>query len=222
EKSMLHNHEAIDALLQKALDQMKSQGAIIVEVDFMSKYQALGNKEFSIMKYEFKDGLNRYLASSNSKMKSLEDVIKFDKENEATAMPYFKQEIMDSSQITGDIKSKGYAEAMTGLPAIRKFLDDVLTKNHLDALCGPSTGPSWTIDLIAGDHWTGYGAYGPAAMAGYPSITVPMGLVMELPVGISFLGRPYDEPGLISIAYAYEQASKNWAAPKYLPSFPSK
>jgi amidase len=222
EKSLLHNHEGVDALLQKAIDQMKSQGAIIVEVEFMSKYQEMGNKEFDIMKYEFKDGLNRYLASSNSKMKSLEDVIEFNKQNEATAMPYFRQEIMDSSQVLGDLNSKGYKEAMTELPAIRKFLDEMMAKNKLDAFCGPASGPSWCTDLINGNHWTGYGAYGPAAMAGYPSITIPMGLVSELPVGLSFFGRAYDEPVLIAIAYAYEQASKNRVAPKYLPSFAPK
>ncbi|MBK9981766.1 MAG: amidase [Saprospiraceae bacterium] len=222
EKTLLHNHEAVDALLQKALDQMKSQGATIVEVEFMSKYQELGNKEFDIMKYEFKDGLNRYLASSNSKMKSLADVMKFDSQNEMTAMPFFKQEIMDSSQVKGDLNSKGYIEAMTELPAIRKFLDDMMTTEKLDAFCGPATGPAWCIDLITGDHWTGYGAYGPSAMAGYPSITIPMGLVSELPVGLSFFGRAYDEPGLIAIAYAYEQASKNRVAPKYLKSLVGK
>ncbi len=218
EKTLLHNHESVDAILQKALDQMKSQGAVIVEVAFMGKYQELGNKEFDILKYEFKDGLNHYLASSNSKMKSLADVMKFDEQNEMTAMPYFKQEIMDSAQVKGDLNSKGYIEAMTELPAIRKFLDDMMAKNKLDAFCGPATGPAWSIDLINGDHWTGYGAYGPAAMAGYPSITIPMGLVSDLPVGLSFFGRAYDEPGLIAIAYAYEQASKNRVAPKYLKS----
>ncbi len=222
DKTLLHNHEGVDALFQKALDQMKSQGAVIVEIDFMSKYQELGNKEFDIMKYEFKDGLNRYLGSSNSKMKSLEDVIKFNNQNEATAMPYFKQEIMDSSQVMGDLNSKGYKEAMTELPAIRKYLDDTMSKNKLDAFCGPASGPSWCTDLINGNHWTGYGAYGPAAMAGYPSITIPMGLVSELPIGLSFFGLAYDEPELIAIAYAYEQASKNRVTPKYIQSIVGK
>lgn len=222
EKSLLHNHEGVDALTHKAIEQMKSQGAIIVEVEFMKKTQEWGDKEFDIMKYEFKDGLNHYLATANSKMKSIDDVIKFNKENSATAMPYFVQEIMDSSVVKEDLSSKGYAEAMKELPAVRKILDDVMSTNKLDALCGPATGPAWCIDLIAGDHWTGYGAYGPAAMGGYPSITVPMGLVSELPVGISFLGRPYDESGLLAIAYAYEQVSKNRVAPKFLTSFPAK
>ncbi len=222
EKSLLHHHEGVDALLQKALDQMKSQGATIVEVSFMSKYDSLGNDEFDMMKYEFKDGLNHYLATSNSKMKSLADVVKFDKQNESTVMPWFKQEIMDSSLVKGGLDSDGYKKDMKNLAGMRKYMDDLMTADKLDALCGPATGASWCIDWTNGNHWTGYGAYGPAAMAGYPSITVPMGILNELPIGISFLGRAYDEPGLIAIGYAYEQASKNRVSPKFLPSFTGK
>ena len=174
------------------------------------------------MKYEFKDGLNKYLTTSNSKMKSLEDVIRFNKENEATVMPFFKQEIMDSSVVKGDLNSAAYTTAFAKLQTTRVFIDSLMLANKLDALCGPATGPSWCNDPINGDHWTGYGAYGPAATTGYPSITVPMGMVNEIPVGISFFSRAYDEPGLLAIAYAYEQASKNRVAPKFLPTFPSK
>ncbi len=200
EKSLLHKHEAIDALLLKALDQMKAQGATIVEVDFMSHYDNLGLEEFELMKYEFKDGLNKYLATSNSKMKSLEDVIRFNKENASTVMPYFRQEILDSSVIKGDLNSKAYKAIVIKLQTTRVFIDSLMLANKFDALCGPATGPSWCIDLINGDHWTGYGAFGPAATAGYPSITVPMGMVNEIPVGISFFSRAYDEPGLLAIA----------------------
>ena len=219
EKTFLHRHEGVDALLQKALDQMKSQGATIVEVEFMSKYDDLGDEEYQVLKYEFKDGLNQYLASSNSKMKSLEDVIRFNTENEAATMPFFRQEIMDSSHVKGGLDSKEYLDAFAGLQTTRKFIDDLMSEHNLDALCGPATGPAWCIDVINGDHWTGYGTYGPAATTGYPSITVPMGLVHELPVGISFIGRAFDEPGLLAIAYAYEQVSKNRVSPKFLNSF---
>ena len=222
EKSLLHKHEAIDALLQKALEQMKAQGAIIVEVDFMSHYDNLGLEEFELMKYEFKDGLNRYLATSNNKMKSLEDVIRFNKENESTVMPYFKQEILDSSVVKGDLNSAGYKRALAKMQTTRVFIDSLMLANTLDALCGPATGPSWCNDPINGDHWTGYGTYGPAATTGYPSITVPMGMVNEIPVGISFFSRAYDEPDLLAIAYAYEQASKNRVEPKFLATFPSR
>lgn len=222
EKSFLQKHEALDALLQTALDQMKAQGAIIVEVDFMSHYDNLGQEEFELMKYEFKDGLNKYLATSNSKMKSLEDVITFNKENASTAMPYFRQEILDSSVIKGDLNSQAYKTLVSKLQTTKAFIDSVMVAHRLDALCGPATGPSWCIDVTNGDHWTGYGAYGPAATTGYPSITVPMGMVNEIPVGISFFSRAYDEPGLLAIAYAYEQASKNRVSPRFLATFPSR
>ncbi len=219
EKTLLQQHEGIDSLLQKALHQMKSRGAIIVEVEFIEKYNDLGNHEFEIMKYEFKDGLNRYLGASTSNMRSLEDIIRFNKQNEALVMPYFKQEILDSSQVKGSLDSKEYKNALTKLHTIRKFIDDLLSENKLDALCGPATGPAWCIDLINGDHWTGYGAYGPAATTGYPSITVPMGFLNELPIGISFFGRPFDEQGLLAIAYAYEQVSQNRMSPKFIDTF---
>jgi amidase len=95
----------------------------------------------------------------------------------------------------------------------------MLEENKLDALCGPATGASWCIDVINGDHWTGYGAYSPAAVAGYPSITVPMGQINQLPIGISFLGKAYDEPGLLAIAFAYEQASNNRRPPQFKNTF---
>jgi len=175
-----------------------------------------------VLKYEFKDGLNQYLASSNSKMKSMEDVMRFNKENEAKAMPYFKQEIMDSSQVLAGLENPKYKDALTKLHTIRKFIDDLMTENKLDALCGPATGAAWCIDLINGDYWTGYGAYGPAATTGYPSITLPLGMLSELPIGISFLGRAYDEPGILAIAYAYEQATKHRVSPKFISTFAGK
>lgn len=219
EKTFLKHHEAIDALLQEALNQLKNAGATIVEVEFVDEYNKRGAAEFEVLKYEFKDGLNRYLSNANSKMKSLQDVINFNKQNEARAMPYFKQETLDSCQILGGLDSKQYTEALRTSTGIRKFLDDLMEKNNLNALCGPATGASWCIDLINGDSFSGYGAYGPAAMAGYPSITVPMGRINELPIGLSFISTAYDEPGLIAIGYAYEQVSKKRFTPSFRPTF---
>ncbi len=215
DKTLLKHHEGIDALLKRTLDQMKNSGAEIVEVEFMNKYQELGGDEFKALEYEFKDGLNKYLAAGNAKVKSLQDVINFNKQNEARAMPYFKQEIMDSSQLKAGLDNKEYITTINKLHSLRKFIDELLEKNKLNALCGPATGASWCVDLVNGDFWTGYGAYGPAAVAGYPSVTVPMGNVNGIPIGISFISKAYDEPGLISIAYAYEQASKNRRVPKF-------
>lgn len=217
EKSFLNKHEGMDALFKEAIEVMKSKGATIVEVDFI-KFRSLGNNTGQVLEYEFKDGLNAYLSKANGKVKSLEELIKFNSDNATRAMPVFQQELLESSQKRGDLKSPGYLEAYAKVTGVRKMIDDLLNEQNLDALCGPATGPSWCIDPVNGDFWTGYGSYGPAALAGYPSLTVPMGFVSEIPVGLSFLGRAYDEGKLITIGYAYEQVSKKRRAPKFIKS----
>ncbi|TDE18356.1 amidase [Dyadobacter psychrotolerans] len=217
EKTFLKKHEGMDNLLQKALEQMKKLGAEIIEIEFIEMNDTDG-AESDVLQYEFKDGVNKYLAHANSKVKSLEEVIAFNKQNEAKVMPDFKQETLEESQAKGDLTDEEYLAALAKITNVRKLIDNELKKNNLDALCGPATGPSWCIDPVNGDSWTGYGAYGPAALAGYPSVTLPMGKIKELPVGISFFGKAYDEPGLISIAFAYEQASKNRTVPTFKPS----
>ncbi len=166
--------------------------------------------------YEFKDGLNKYLARSNASVKSLQEVIDYNLEHEDKVMPWFKQEILIDSQNKGGLDSVEYLKSLKKmLDMVRGHIDKLMSDNELDALCGPATGTSWCIDPVNGDFWTGYGTYGPAAVSGYPSITVPMGMVQNLPVGISFFGKAFDEPGLISIAYAYEQLSKNRIPPAF-------
>lgn len=214
EKSLLKRHEGIDRLLQKALEQMRAQGAEIVEVEFM-KTQNLPGAESHLLQYEFKDGINRYLSRSGGKIKSLEGLIAFNKANAAKTMPHFGQELFEICQGKGDLNSKEYKEALERINSVAGALTDIFDKNKLDALCGPATGPSWCIDPVNGDFWTGYGSYGPAAISGFPSITLPMGMLDGLPSGISFLGRAYAEPELIRIAYAYEQASKNRIKPEF-------
>jgi amidase len=219
EKTFLKHHESIDALLQEALQQIKNAGAAIVEVEFIDQYNKLGAAEFQVLKYEFKEGVDKYLSTANAKVKSLQDVINYNKQNEAKAMPYFKQETLDSSQKLGGLDSKEYITAVTKSTGIRKFLDDLMQKNNLNALCGPATGASWCVDFVNGDYSTGYGAYGPAAIAGYPSITVPMGTINQLPIGLSFISTAYDEPNLIAIGYAYEQLSKKRTKPAFKPTY---
>ncbi|WP_353718067.1 amidase [Dyadobacter sp. 676] len=214
EKTMLKMHEAIDPLLQKALEQLKAGGAEIVEIEYM-KIQKLPGAESAVLQYEFKDGINRYLASSNAKIKSLEALIAFNKANRAKVMPYFGQELFESSQAKGDLGAREYKEALAKINGVADAISDLLDKERLDALCGPSTGPAWCTDPVNGDFWTGYGSYGPAALSGFPSITLPMGTVSGLPVGISFLAKAYQEPELIRIAYAYEQMSRNRVEPGF-------
>ena len=216
EKSMLKRHEGIDKILKEALSQMEKCGATIVEVEFMHTTGEFGNAESDILHYEFKDGLNRYLATATTKMKSLKDIIDYNIQNEPKAMPYFKQEILVKSEALGGLESKEYKAALVKIETYRKFIDKLFDDQNLDALCGPATGTSWCNDLINGDFWTGYGAYTPAAVTGYPSITVPMGFVSELPVGLSFIGKAFGEPEIIAIGYAYEQVSKNRKQPQFL------
>ncbi len=216
EKTFLQRHEGIDKILRNALSQMEQAGATIVEVEFMAKTGEFAKAEFEMMEYEFKDGLNRYLAAAAGKMKSMKDIIQFNSRNEASVMPYFKQEIMEGSELKGDLNSKEYIAAVQELKQLKTFINQLFITNNLNALCGPATGTSWCNDVINGDFWTGYGAYTPAAITGYPSITVPMGFVNELPLGLSFSGLAFQEPVVIAIGYAYEQISKNRRPPKFL------
>jgi len=217
EKSLMKVHEGIDPLLAKALEQLKTAGAEIVEVEYM-KLQRLPGAESLVLQYEFKDGINRYLSASNAQIKSLDGLIAFNNANKAKVMPYFGQELFELSQAKGDLDSKEYKEALEKINSVAGALTDLLDKHKLDALCGPATGTAWCTDLVNGDFWTGYGSYGPAALSGFPSITLPMGMLSGLPVGISFIAKAYQEPELIRIAYAYEQASHNRVAPGYVRS----
>ncbi len=218
EKSFLKGHEGVTALLQDAMETMKKLGATLVEVELEAQLKETGDAEYAVLCYEFKDGVNQYLAQANAKVKSLAEVIDFNRKNEAKAMPWFKQEILETCQEKGGLDAQEYRDALEKVVnTSRNAIDGLLRDKQLDAIIGPANGPSWCIDLVNGDAFTGYGAYSPAAMAGYPSITVPMGMVHELPIGLAFTGTAYGEPGLIALAYAYEQASQKREAPKFLP-----
>ena len=219
EKSHLRGHEGIVAVFKEAIQELTNLGASIVEVDLIKSLEDMGNAEFQVLLYEFKDGLNSYLKSVNGKMKSLEDIIAFDKLNETNAMPYFKQETLINSQLKGDLNSKEYIDALTKTLSSRKIIADLMSKNNIDALCGVTNGLAGCIDLINGDYDTGFSLSQPAAISGFPHITVPMGFVQELPLGISFISTAYMESKLLGFAYAYEQGSKKRKAPKFIISF---
>jgi len=219
EKSFMKGHEGVDVLLQKALDTLRSKGATIVEVEVVDKINKLGGDEFKVLQYEFKDGVDKYLAGANAKVKSLKDVIAYNKAHEKEAMPYFKQETLESSAALEGLDNKDYREAQhKNLTTSRKIIDEVMAKNKLDAISGPTYGPSWCIDVVNGDSFSGYGLSTPAAIAGYPHITVPLGAVQGLPIGMSFFGGAYTEPKLIGISYAYEQATHKRVVPEFKKS----
>lgn len=218
EKTALNDNPAVVALLQDAIKILKSKGAEVVEIELNKELKTINNNEFNVLLYEFKDGLNQYLGNANSKMKTLTDVIAFNKQNEAKAMPFFKQETMELAQAKGDLNSKEYLDAVKQTSiGTRKVIDDILAKYKLDAIIGTTNGPAVCIDLVNGDYDNGFGFSGPAAMAGYPHITVPMGLAHGLPIGLSFFSTAYKEGEIIKLGYAYEQASKKRVAPLFKP-----
>jgi len=216
EKKFLQGHEGMVGMYNTAIETLKSKGAVIVEVELLKACSEASSGEFTLLQYEFKDGLDKYLAAANGSVKSLADVIAFNKKNEAKAMPWFKQETLESSQQKKGLDSKEYMEALKKTTRSRAIIDEMMNKNKLDAICGTSTGLPNCIDLINGDYDTGFYFCPPAAMAGYPHITVPMGKVHGLPAGLSFIAGAYKEGQLLTIAYAYEQASKKREAPKFL------
>ena len=218
EKSFLKGHEGVVWLFQDAMEVLKKLGATLVEVELIKDTSKLGDAELTVMKYEFKDGVNRYLAHSNAKVKSLADVIAFNNAHEAEAMPFFKQELLVSSNEKGGLDSKEYTEALSKTLGSRKLIDDLMKSQKLDAICGTSIGLPDCIDLVNGDYDTGFYFCPPAAMAGYPHITVPMGAVHDLPIGLSFISTAYDEGNLLKFAYAYEQESRKRTPPKFIPA----
>src|SRR3569833_4435308 len=166
------------ALFEEAIALLKSKGATIVEVEVNHNIKQAGKDEFTVLLYEFKDGVNAYLSNANCKMKTLADVIEFNKKNEAKAMPYFKQETLEEANKKGDLNTKEYLDAVKNTTTItRTVIDGLLKDNKLDAIVAPTNGPAVCIDLVNGDYDNGFGFSGPAAMAGYTHVTVPMGFI---------------------------------------------
>lgn len=210
----------INALLDEAIELMKKQGANIIEIEYVNKINELGKYENEILQQEFKDGVNKYLAGTSIAIKTLKDVIGFNKAHEDKAMPYFKQEQLENSEKKTGLASKEYLEALSkGRDTSRKILDAVIQQHKLDAIAGITMGPACSIDVLYGDRYSDDFLTQPAAMAGYPHISLPCGIIFRLPVGLSFFGTAYTEPQLLSIAYAYEQASKKRIPPMFIKSF---
>lgn len=219
EKQMLSgNNEKIVGLYKNAIDQLKRLGAEVVEVELLAKMADLGEAEFTVLKYEFKDGVNRYLASGNAPVKTLAGVIAYNKQNEEKAMPFFKQEILESCEEKGGLGSKEYLEALKKTLAFRKIIDEMLSNEKLDAIASITSGAAWYTDQVNGDYSTGFYFPPPAAMAGYPHITIPLGDIQDLPVGFSFISGAYKEGEILGMAYSFEQSQKGRGLPRFLQS----
>jgi len=216
EHDSLRINPEMDAIFHPVIELLKSKGVTIVEVKLYKELKEAISAQFTVLLYEFKDGLNKYLSGANAKMRSLSDVIAFNKQNADTAMPFFKQEILEQAESKGGLEDKEYTDAVAKTTGItRTAIDKILKMNKLDAIMAPTNGFACCIDLVNGDYDNGFSFSSPAAMAGYPHITVPMGYAHDLPIGLSFISGAYKEGDIIKLAYAFEQATKKRVAPKF-------
>jgi amidase len=211
----------VDQIVEACIEAMKRVGAEIVDPADVKAARSFGKSEIEVLLYEFKADLNAYLArlGPGAPVHSLKEIIAFNEQHEDRVMPYFGQERMLLAQEKGPLTDEAYLEALKENHRLARTegIDATLQEFKLDAIVAPSGGPACLIDWIRGDHHAG-GSSSPAAVAGYPNITVPAGYVYGLPVGISFFGGAYQEPTLIRVAYAFEQATRIRRAPQFLPS----
>jgi amidase len=210
-----------DDLLNAALAVLKARGATLVDIKTFDR-KGIGSNEFQVLLTEFKDGINRYLATTPPGVQSrtLADLIAFNKAHATEEMPLFGQEEFEQAEATKGLDDPAYKKARKASfeAAGPNGIDKLLKEYDVVALVGPTTAPAWKIDAVNGDQSAGGGAGGLAAVAGYPHLTVPMGLVKGLPVGLSFIGPKWSEQLLLSLGYAYEQARGPVSAPTFMPS----
>lgn len=210
-----------DQVFEDALLVLKELGAVIVDPANIPHIDDYGRDEGTVLHYEFKAGINAYLATlgPDAPMKTLGDLIRFNESNKERVMPWFGQEDFLKSEECGPLTDKKYLDALARCIRLsrREGMDKVMADHRLDVLVAPTGGPAWTTDLLNGDHFGGSSS-SPCAVAGYPHVTVPMGWVRELPVGLSFMAGPWTETKLLGCAFAFEQATKQRRAPKFLPT----
>jgi amidase len=213
--------DAVDRVMNEAIAAMKSAGAIVVDPANIVTKGKFDDSEFDVLLYEFKADLNAYLAGLGARApaRSVADLIAFNERNREREMPFFGQEIFVMAQKKGPLTTRAYRLALAKNHRLSRSegIDAVIARHRLDAIVAPTGGPAWPTDLLNGDHFTG-GSSTVAAVAGYPSITIPAGSVYGLPVGISFFASAYSEPTLITLAYALEQTLKARTVPRFLPT----
>ncbi len=208
---------AVNNLMEECITLLKNAGAILIDPVEFPKPEAWRDSETEVLLYEFKADLNSYLAGRGAAVKSLADCIVFNNAHKQQEMPFFGQELMLQAQDKGPLTDKVYKNALEKNRRLsrKEGIDALIKKHNLDAMVGPTAGPAWVTDWVNGDH-VDSGCASPAAVAGYPHVTVPAGSVFGLPVGISFFAEAWSEPKLIKIAYSFEQLRKARAKPRFL------
>ncbi|HEY0767191.1 MAG TPA: amidase [Steroidobacteraceae bacterium] len=213
-------HDEVDALFEQALRVLRERGAVLVDPADIPTADKLDADEMTVLLYEFKDGINRYLQTRQGPgPRTLAELIAFNEREVTREMPFFRQELFVDAEAKADLTDAKYLEVHARVKrlAAAEGIDAAVAKDQLDAMIAPTVGPAWTTDLLNGDHFLGGGVSTPPAVAGYPHITVPMGAVHGLPVGLSFIGTAWSEGRLIGYGYAFEQATHARQAPEFRP-----
>jgi len=212
-------HAGVDRVISEALNVLKQQGAVLVDPADIPTIGKFDDAEMNVLMYELKADLNAYFVrlGAGAPVHSLKELIEYNEKNAKSEMPYFGQELFLKAEAKGPLTSKEYIDTLKLCRRMsrKEGIDATMGKFKLDALVAPTDSPAWLTDLILGDHFIG-GSSTIAAVAGYPSITVPAGFVFGLPVGISFFGRAWSEPALLKFAYSFEQATRLRKPPKFL------
>ena len=212
-------NDAVDSLMEHALDAMKKQGATLVDPADVETLGKFDESELLVFMYELKADLNTYLANlgPDAPVHTLKEIIDFNDRNRQKEMPYFGQDLLIKAEAKGPLTEKAYLDALEKNHQFARIdgIDATMDKYHLDAIVAPTGGPAWITDLINGDHVAG-GSSNAAAVAGYPNLNVTAGFISGLPVGLSFFGRAWSEPTLIRLAFAFEQTVMARQAPRFL------
>jgi amidase len=212
-RSTFGYHEGVEALLRRAIAALRAAGASIVDDLELAPYDGFDDDSYDVLLYEFKHDLDAYLSGLPNALDSLtlEALIRFNEKHAAAEMAYFQQEIFVKSQAKGPLTEEAYTGALARIQRATRQdgIDRLMREHRLDALIVPTCDPAWTIDLVNGDHWgvDGFSSY--PAIAGYPHLTLPMGDVHGLPVGLSFTGSAFSERALIDMALTFERLMDN-------------
>jgi amidase len=210
----------VEAIFERTIARLEELGATIIDPIGFDVPEMANDAEYEVFLYEFKTNLNNYLAGAgvDPSADTLAGIIAYNRDHAAESMPWFGQDILEKAEGKGTLDEPEYLQALENSnTAMRKALDGVLSRHRLDAIVAPSNSPAWQTNFLNGDHDRHFlSSSGPAAIAGYPAITLPAGEVLGLPVGITFLGAPYTEEKLIQYAFVLEQATKARKNPQFI------